>query len=203
MKPTDYLGRIQTKQQALSLAKKLDALGTEDAKGAASLIRNGWQRVAARPELVDRIYALLGEGRKFMEPYKSVFSKSLKEGAPSAFLTSGGEYKHVGPRFDSHDEFYNSIPDEYLDYGSVMNMIKISKSYFNNGGDFIEADIEKGKMILSYKRTDVLLHFSSNESKVYIDFINNQPFRIFDMEDYAKLHNAFESLDSVIKSVEG
>jgi hypothetical protein len=56
-----YYGPIQTKSQAESLAKRLDRAGTLQARQAACFLRGGWERVAARPELMTKML-ILAEG---------------------------------------------------------------------------------------------------------------------------------------------
>ena len=59
---TRYYGPIQTKAQAEALARRLDKVGTIQAKQAACFLRQGWERVAARPELLFKMM-VIAEGK--------------------------------------------------------------------------------------------------------------------------------------------
>lgn len=56
---TKYNGRLQTKAQAARWLARLEAIGTIEAKAAASLLSRSWEYVAARPALAERMVKII------------------------------------------------------------------------------------------------------------------------------------------------
>jgi len=56
-----YLGRLKSSKDANRLASKLEANGDTESIDAAKMLRRNWKQVASRPDMVNRMFSLIGE----------------------------------------------------------------------------------------------------------------------------------------------
>jgi len=74
-----YNGYLKSKRQALQWSEKLENIDTKTSHAMASMLRNNWQYIAARPDLQPEIIAMMECEPLNMNRAGSVMNKILNK----------------------------------------------------------------------------------------------------------------------------